>query len=268
MARIQEVVQVRDTHLFVDDTGEADLPVILCLHSLFLDSRMFDGLVEAAAGKYRIIRPEFRGQGRSDLDDADVITMDENAEDILALIDTMGLTDIHLVVQSMGGDVGVRVAARRPELFRKMVMAGSSARGETHKEYVDWTERASVHGFVGEVLEETMGIMFGATCLADPDRTAMVSLWRDRINAVPRRLRPAMMGVMTRESALDLLPKIDFPVLIFSGTEDNARPPAWAQEVADGLPHSELVIFDRVGHSPTLEIPEIVYPRLLEFFQS
>src|SRR3954453_11577070 len=89
MARTQEVVKVRDTHLFVDDTGEADLPVILCLHSLFLDSRMFDGLVEAAAGKFRVIRPEFRGQGRSDLHDVDVITMDENAEDILALMDSM-----------------------------------------------------------------------------------------------------------------------------------------------------------------------------------
>lgn len=268
MSRIQEVVKVRDTHLFVDDTGESDLPVILCLHSLFLDSRMFDGLVKAAAGEFRVVRPEFRGQGRSDLQDVDVITMDENAEDIVALIDSMGLRDINLLVQSMGGDVGVRVAARRPELFHKMVMAGSSARGETHKEYVDWTERASVHGFVGDVLDETMKIMFGATCLADPERADMVALWRDRINAVPRRLRPAMMGVMTRESALDLLPKIDFPVLIFSGTEDNARPPAWAQEVADGLPTSELVVFEGVGHSPTLEIPEVVYPRLLDFFRS
>lgn len=268
MARIQEVMKVRDTHLFVDDTGEANLPVILCLHSLFLDSRMFDGLVDVAAGKFRVIRPEFRGQGRSDLGDVDIITMDENAEDILAVIDAMGLTNINLLVQSMGGDVGVRVAARRPDLFRKMAMAGSSARGETHKEYVDWTDRASAHGFVGEVLEETMGIMFGATCRADPERAAMVALWRDRINAVPRRLRPAMMGVMTRKSALDLLPKIGFPVLIFSGTEDHARPPAWAQEVADGLPLSELVIFEGVGHSPTLEIPEIVYPRLLDFFHS
>ena len=114
MPHTQQVIEVRDTHLFVDDTGEDDLPVILCLHSLFLDSRMFDGLVDAVRGEFRVVRPEFRGQGRSDFHDVDIITMDDDAEDILALIDLMGLKDINMLAQSMGGDVGVRVAARRP----------------------------------------------------------------------------------------------------------------------------------------------------------
>ena len=268
MPHTQQVVAVRDTHLFVDDTGEEGLPIILCLHSLFLDSRMFDGLIDAVRGEFRVVRPEFRGQGRSDLHDVDVITMDDDAEDILALIEVMGLKDINMLVQSMGGDVGVRVAARRPELFRKIVMAGSSARGETHKEYVTWTDRASVHGFVGDILEETLGVMFGETIRNDPERTDIVALWTDRINALPRSLRPAMLGVMTREGALDLLPSITCPVLIVSGVEDHARPPEWGKEVADALPDSELVVLEGVGHSPTLEVPNIVYPRIIDFFRS
>src|SRR5262245_25645595 len=256
MAHTQKVIAIRDTHLFVDDTGEEGLPVILCLHSLFLDSRMFDGLVDAVRGEFRVVRPEFRGQGRSDFHDVEIITMDDDAEDILALIDVLGLTDINMVAQSMGGDVGVRVAARRPDLFRKIAMAGSSARGETHEEYVQWTERAGVDGFVGDVLSETVDVMFGDTIQNDPTRADIVALWTDRINALPRRLRPAMLGVMTRKSALDLLPLIPCPALIFSGAEDHARPPEWGQEVVDGLPHGELVVLDRVGHSPTLEVPD------------
>ena len=268
MPHTQQVIAVRDTHLFVDDTGEDDLPVILCLHSLFLDSRMFDGLVDAVRGEFRVVRPEFRGQGRSDFHDVDIITMDDDAEDILTLIDLMGLKNINMLVQSMGGDVGVRVAARRPELFRRIVMAGSSARGETHESYVAWTERASVNGFVGDVLDETLAVMFGETIRNDPERADIVALWADRINALPRSLRPAMLGVMTRPSALDLLPHIPCPVLIFSGVEDHARPPEWAKEVADALPDSELVVLDRVGHSPTLEVPDTVYPRMIDFFRS
>ena len=172
MPHTQRVIAVRDTHLFVDDTGEDDLPVILCLHSLFLDSRMFDGLVDAVRGEFRVVRPEFRGQGRSDFHDVDIITMDDDAEDILALIDLMGLKDINMLVQSMGGDVGVRVAAQRPELFRRIVMAGSSARGETHESYIEWTDRASVNGFVGDVLDETLAVMFGETIRNDPSGQA------------------------------------------------------------------------------------------------
>ena len=54
-----------DADLFVADTGEADLPVVVCLHSLFLDHTMFDDLVAGAAGRFRLVRPDFRGQGAS-----------------------------------------------------------------------------------------------------------------------------------------------------------------------------------------------------------
>jgi pimeloyl-ACP methyl ester carboxylesterase len=77
-----------------------------------------------------------------------------------------------------------------------------------------------------------------------------------------------MLGVMTREGAIDLLPSITCPVLIFSGVEDHARPPEWGKEVADALPDSELVVLEGVGHSPTLEVPNIVYPKIIDFFRS
>lgn len=269
----QSLVLVNGVKLFVDDTGESDLPVVLCLHSLFLDSRMFDGFVERAAGRYRVVRPEFRGQGRSDLGSDDKITMDMNADDMLSLVDHLALKDINVIAQSMGGDVAVRIVARRPELFRSLVMAGSSARNEPdgqREEFLEWIRKAGEQGFINDSLDETMAVMFGVTSHAttDPARRAAVELWRDRINAVPRRLYPAMLGVILRENALPLLPAIECPALIFSGVEDTARPPAWAKEVADGIPNSELITLEKVGHSPTLEVPDLVYPKILEFFDT
>src|SRR3954468_15559146 len=87
-------IEVNGTTLWVEDTGESDLPVVLCLHSCFLDGTMFDGLVQAAAGKFRVVRPDFRGQGKSALDDVDIITMDKCADDMEALIGKMGLKSI------------------------------------------------------------------------------------------------------------------------------------------------------------------------------
>jgi pimeloyl-ACP methyl ester carboxylesterase len=94
----------------------------------------------------------------------------------------------------------------------------------------------------------------------------MLALWRDRITAVPRRLHPAMAGVIERESALELLPQLQLPALIISGDEDLPRPPAWADELADRLSNAELVRLNGVGHSPTLEAPDIVLPRIIDFF--
>jgi 3-oxoadipate enol-lactonase len=266
-----QIVPVNGTNLFVQDTGERNLPAVLCLHSLFLDGRMFDGFTKVASGAFRVVRPDFRGQGRSDLDAVEIIGLDTLVDDISQLIEQVGLEDINLLVQSMGGDVGFRLVARQPHLFRRMVVLGSSARSEPPDQlevFRTWTDNVGRRGFVGDTLEETMAIMFGETTRADPSKRDLMNLWRDRITAVPRRLRPAMAGVIERESCLDLLPKLELPVLVFSGDEDLPRPPAWSQEVADALPNAELVHLENIGHSPTLEAPEVVLPRILEFLSA
>lgn len=256
--------------LHVEDTGERDLPVVLGLHSLFLDGRMFDGLVEAAHGRFRVVRPDFRGQGRSAPPERRIIDMDTCAADTIAVIEELGLGSSHLVAQSMGGDVGIRVAARRPDLVRSITLLGSSARNEPQENLdafrpiADEVERT---GFVGEILETTMNIMFGGTSHQDPARRDAIALWRERIAALPKELAPAIRGVVERESVVGLLPEVRIPALVVSGTEDAARPPAWADEVVAGLPDAKLLRLEGVGHSPILEVPDVVVPRMLEFLE-
>ncbi|WP_342246775.1 alpha/beta fold hydrolase [Pseudomonas sp. OTU5201] len=262
-------IQVNGTTLWVEDTGEADLPVILCLHSCFLDGTMFDGLVEAAAGKFRVIRPDFRGQGKSALDDVDIITMDKCADDMEALIEEMGLRSINVMAQSMGGDVAFRLIARRQELFRSLIVAGSSACGEPPEQgarFAQWVVDAGEQGFVGDILDMTMEVMFGKTTRNNPEKQALVAYWRERIEALPKALRPAMKGVMHRESSVALLPSITIPVLIINGEEDMPRPPAWSDEMKRELPNSKLIRLSQIGHSPTLEAPEQVLPAIIDFF--
>ncbi|QFQ86682.1 alpha/beta fold hydrolase [Paracoccus kondratievae] len=264
----RSIIAVNGTHLFVEDSGEPDLPVMLCLHSLFLDSRMFDGLAAYFTGEYRIIRPEFRGQGRSDLSDAEIITMDDAAGDMLALINLLGLRDIRLVAQSMGGDVGVRMIHARPELFRSWIMLGSSVQEEDRAKIARlraWVDHAGEMGFINQALDETMEIMLGASTRSDPAKADLVALWQDRISAVPRRLLPAMRGVIEREDALHLLDGMTLPVLLVNGEEDFQRPPEWAWQCADRLANAEVMVVPKTGHSPTLEAPEIVLPRVRSF---
>lgn len=262
-------LNVRDAVLWVEDTGENDLPVLLCLHSLWLDRTMFDDLVGAAEGRFRFIRPDFRGQGKSAAVTADIIDMDTCADDIAALIDQLRLTSVNLVVQSMGGDVALRLVSRRPELFRSLVMLGSSACGEPPEQraWIDtWLSHvAATGGFTGESLDTLMAVMFGETTRADAAKQAMLATWRARMEAQRMSLWPAIMGVIKRGSAVSLLPKVTTPTLVFSGEEDMPRPPAWADEVVAGLPNAQLIRLKAIGHSPILEAPDVVIPPILKF---
>jgi 3-oxoadipate enol-lactonase len=266
---MSSTVQSASTDLFVDDTGEPHLPTVLCLHSLFMDGRMFDSFAEAARGRYRVVRPDFRGQGRSPAATREIITMDECADDIENVVGALGLSGFHLLMQSMGGDVGFRFAHRRPELVRSMVVLGSSACAEPadqlerFREFVrDFHER----GFVDDLLELLTEVMFGATTRANPAKADLVEHWRRHFAALPRELTPAFAGVIERESVVDLLADLSAPTLIISGAEDMPRPPAWADEVHEHLPNAELWRLQGVGHSPILEAPDLVLPRILEFF--
>ncbi|MFJ5260042.1 alpha/beta fold hydrolase [Streptomyces sp. NPDC088387] len=265
---IEKRIKVNGTELFVRDTGEENLPVVLALHSLFLDGRMFEGFRDAAAGKYRVVRPDFRGQGRSAAADGDFIHLDTVTADVVALAEAMNLERVHLLVQSMGGDVGFRLAVARPGLIKSMVVLGSSACSEPADQLVvfrEWVDNVGRRGFVDEVLQETVEIMFGATTRNDPAKQDIVKLWESRIAEVPRTLRPAMAGVIERGTAVHLLPQISAPVFVVSGEEDKPRPVPWQDEMVEHLPNATLWRLEKIGHSPILEVPDVVLPRVLDF---
>ncbi|HEU0101951.1 MAG TPA: alpha/beta hydrolase [Mycobacteriales bacterium] len=250
------------------DTGEAGLPTIVCLHSLFLDPRMFDGLVEAASGRFRVVRPTFRGQAERIDEATGPVSMDTCAADVVELLEGLAVGPVVLVAQSMGADVAVRVAARHPELVGRMVLLGGSACAEPPanvEAFSPIADEVEQHGFTGQTLETTMAIMFGGTTRADRDRSHVVELWQERIAALDPRLCHAIRGVIGRESAVGLLPSIPAPTLVVSGTEDIARPPAWSDELVEGLQDATLWRLEGVGHSPVLEVPDRVLPRILEF---
>lgn len=262
-------VDVAGTSLHVDDTGERHLPPIVCLHSLFFDNRMFEGFQQAAAGTFRILRPEFRGQGRSAAAGSDIVTIEQCAGDIAALMDALGITDAHLLVSSMGGDVVARLAVHRPDLVRSLAILGSSVLPEPADkldEYVAWTDDVGEHGFTGDRLDMAVRVMFGETTRNDPHKKPTVDLWVQRMSELPTTLKPAMLGVMKRRDGSALLSDVHTPAIVISGEECWVRPPEWARALADGLPDAELVLLPGVGHSPLLEAPDDVIPRLLTFF--
>jgi 3-oxoadipate enol-lactonase len=261
-------ISAAESIFHVKDTGEA-LPPILCLHSLFMDNRMFDQFTEDAAGRFRIIRPDFRGQGGSQTAAGNVISVEQCAGDIAAIMDTIEVSNAHVLATSMGGDVALRLAAYRPDLVQTLALLGTSARAEPDEQseaFVEWVSDVVENGFTGERLDFVCGIMFGASSHADPALEPVISKWSKRMSELDAGLAPAMRGVIGRQDANPLLSNIDVPTLVLSGEECPVRPPDWARELAEGISSAELVMMPGVGHSPILEAHDVVVPRLLDFF--
>jgi len=122
-------VAVDGTNIFYREAGPADGPVVLLLHGWPASSHMFRDLMPKLADRFRLIAPDYPGFGYSDAPPPHAFeyTFDHLAEIVEKFVDTLGITKASLYVQDYGGPIGFRIAAKRPELVRAIVVQNAVA---------------------------------------------------------------------------------------------------------------------------------------------
>src|SRR6266536_884543 len=126
---------VNGAELYYEDTEEGAAPILFS-HGLLWSLRMYDAQVKHLRGRYRCVAYDHRGQGQS-RDDGSPYDMERLTEDAVQLIERLGIAPCFFVGLSMGGFVGLRLAAQRPELLRGLVLIESAADG------APWSGRSS-----------------------------------------------------------------------------------------------------------------------------
>lgn len=255
--------------LWYEEHGAGPETVVFA-HGLLWSGRMFDAQVASLSGRYRCVTFDFRGQGRSEVT-AGGYDMDTLADDAAALIEALGCAPCHFVGLSMGGFIGMRLAARRPELIRSLVLMETSADPEPAENVPRYRMLGGIVRALGGlgmqlVMPKVMRIMFGRTFLADPSREAERRLWRQRGMENDRLgVTRALQGVIDRKPIHDELGRISAPTLVMVGDEDVATVPAKAEQMRDAIAGARLVVIPGAGHTASVEQPDFVNSALAEF---
>ena len=251
--------EINGTRLWVEDTA-GDKPVMLFSHGLLWSTRMFDAQVAAFRDRYRCIAWDHRGQGQSDVTRDRCITIEQCYADAVALIEQLGVAPVHFVGLSMGGFVGMRLAARRPELLRSCTLLETSADAEPIENVPRYRTLNLVARWLGLgiVANKVMPIMFGRTFLTDPARSVERAEWKARLSSNRREIWRAVNGVIERHAVYDELASITVPTLVAVGDEDVATVPAKAERIHAAIRGSTLVRIPYAGHSSSVEQPALV----------
>lgn len=260
-------VSVLGADLHVLDEGDGPDTVVLG-HGYLMTSALWDRLAPALVGAgYRVVRPDWRGQGASETT-ADGYSPWDLAADTLAVLDALGVGRFHYVGHSMGGYVGWRLALRAPGRVASLVQIGTTAQAEhagALRQYTVLLWALRVLGY-GAVLDRVMPILFGPDVLSDPDRQSDVDEQRRRIRSNDRAgVFRAGRGIFDRDDVSGELGRIRTPTLVVTGEHDRPHPPAQARADADALPHAEFVELDGVGHTPPVEAPDRVERLVLDW---
>ncbi len=170
---------------------------------------MFDAQVAALRGRYRCIAYDHRGQGRSDVPAVESIDMDTLYQDAVTFIERLGVAPCHFVGLSMGGFVGMRIAARRPELLRSLALLATSGDAEAAQTASRYKLLNFIARWIGlrPVASKVMQIMFGRTFLEDPARASLRNKWRQQLVSNRREIWRAVNGVIRRQGVHEELPR-------------------------------------------------------------
>jgi pimeloyl-ACP methyl ester carboxylesterase len=262
-------IRCNGVSLAVEDGGGGG-PAVLFSHGLLYSRRMWDAQVGALRGRFRCVVYDHRGQGESEAPQTG-LDMDTLAADAAALVEALRLGPVHFVGLSMGGFIGMRLAARRPELVRSLALLDTSAGAEPPENLPRYRRLEWVARWIGmwPVVKPVQAIMHGASARRDPARSADLRAWRAHLLGLDRVAMPrAVEGVLRREPVLPLLGKIRCPTLVLVGEEDTATVPARAREIASAIAGARLVQIPRAGHMSAIDAPEAVTAELRAFLAS
>ncbi|TMA41203.1 MAG: alpha/beta fold hydrolase [Deltaproteobacteria bacterium] len=263
-------MKVRGVDLHVEDTGGTG-PAIAFSHGLLSSVSMWRFQLAAFRDRFRCVAWDHRGQGRSELTEGGY-DMDTLADDAAALIAQLGIAPVHFVGLSMGGFVGMRLAARRPELVRSLALMETAADAEPWRNALKYSAMSFLARFltIRPFVPAVTKIMFGRTFRSDPGRAALREAFGgELIGNDLTGMRRALDGVLSRRPVSPQeLASIRAPVLVVSGEEDTAVVPARSIRLAAQIPGAKFVRLPRAGHTSSMEEPEAVNHILGEFWGS
>ena len=247
-------IKLNNCNYFYEIHGSGKETIVLS-HGLLWSGKMFYKQAAYFKKKYRVITYDHRGQGKSEVTEGRY-DMDQLYEDAVALLDHLKLKNVHFGGLSMGGFVAMRLAARRPDLVKSLILMETSSESEPNKfKYNVLNIIVKVLG-VKAVVQPVMKIMFGTKFLNDPARKEERKEWKNEFLKNHKNITYAVSAVVDRDAISNELKNISCPVLILVGTQDTATPPEKAEFIHSKIKNSTLTYIDGGGHTSSIEEPK------------
>ncbi|MDH6223786.1 MULTISPECIES: alpha/beta fold hydrolase [Streptomyces] len=260
---------VNGATLHYDDTGPSTgLPVLLIHGHPFNRTLWAPQSGALAAAGYRVVTPDLRGYGDSDVTPGQVY-LSGFADDLAGLMDLLGIDQAVVGGVSMGGQIAMEMQRRYARRVRALVLSDTSAPAETaegkafRNRLADRLLSDGMAGYADEVIDKMLA-SYNVTAL--PGVAAHVLAMMRATD--PRGAAAALRGRAERPDYRETLAATRCPVLIVVGADDVYTTVADAEAIGRLVPHATLSVVEGAGHLPGAEQPERFNRVLLDFLRT
>lgn len=218
------------------------------------------GVIEDLAAEYRFVMPDNRGAGRTACPEENW-TIEMNASDMVALMDTLGIDKAHVMGFSMGGSIAQAMAIDYPERVEKLVLCCTLCGFTSGVIPCDKTMNALGAFATGtlspeETARKTAELLFSPYTLQANPGLVEGFIYLYNIAPISQQGLSKQMTAGLQFDCFSRLGEIEAPTLIMTGMDDILIPPANSDILYERIPGSRLMKFAPAGHGFLAEVPE------------
>ncbi len=253
--------------LYYEVHGNLEAPQTLLFLNGVSQSTLAWGLMKPAYEKeYRVVLCDFIFQGQSDKE-GEYRDFDQHANDVLGLLNHLGIERINIIGISYGSLVAQHFALLYPDRLDKLILLSTFAHKTPYFEAIElaW-ERALAIGGYSLMLDVMLPTVLSEEYFANP----LIPLFalkssREGINSEVGALQKLMKATRLRGDYRQKLQEIHNPSLIIHGEKDALLPVHMGHAVADSIHGSQFELIPKAGHTLNLEAAEQTNAIILSF---
>jgi len=254
------LVKVNGINLNVEAFGKGR-PVIIA-HGLSGNLKVMYPIRKMLRGGFRVIMYDSRGHGKSDKPAS--YTLEDHANDLIGLMDALGLEKASLIGFSMGSYIAAAAAAKAPERVEKLVLMGTKGEGTTSS-----VERILREKGLDPATVQGMKMNLALSSSTFSPKTGLI---KKGLTMLPQWMQPLTPEQKAAENKalenFDLFteyPKITAPTLVIAGQLDGINPPHLGKAVSEAIPGAQYKVIEKASHMMFVEKKKAVRKTLLEF---
>jgi 3-oxoadipate enol-lactonase len=272
MGQCKVKTPINNLQIAYDDHG-AGQPIIF-LHAFPLNRHMWDADIRSlllegdTQGRFRLVALDWPGFGESDIVD-EVSTMEQFADIVAQLMDTLGMRQAILCGLSMGGYAAFAFLRKYPQRLAGLILADTRPGADTPEARVNRENMAKIALTEGTEAIANMQLPRLISEYTRQHEPQVETQLRQMINeATAQGIAAASRGMAQRLDSTPLLAGMQVPTLVIVGEQDVLTPPDVAQAYAQQIPNSQFVVIPHAGHISNMEQPEAFLQAVRGFLHS
>jgi 3-oxoadipate enol-lactonase len=238
-----------DTHYTIAGNG----PWFVLSHSLACDVTMWDPQMESLTQHYKVLRYDTRGHGKSSAPQGPY-SLDMLADDLKALLDAVGASQVHFAGLSMGGMIGQTFALKYPGVLKTLVLADTTSQYAPEGAAM-WEQRIKLVGEKGmnAILDGTLERWF-TPGFRQREPEAVKKITAVILNT-PTAGYAGCGQAISKINTTARLKDIKCPTMIVVGEQDGGTPVPMSTAMQHAKPGAELFIIKDAAHISNMEKP-------------